>query len=255
MSILSKVITGTKIKPPRVLIYGPSGVGKTTWAAGAPAPILVPTEDGRGALDIPALPVAQTYVEIHNAITALYEEDHKYRTVIIDRLDHLEPLIWKATCELHNKSSIEEFGYGKGYVEALAMWRQFFAMLTALRDDKGMAVICTAHHEIKSFADPDSEPYDRYQIKLHKSASALALESVDAVFFATTRRAAIKNEKGDRARGVGDGERILLTEERPSHVAKNRWSLPYELPLQFSAFSAALKQSTTKPVNSGADKE
>jgi hypothetical protein len=153
MSILSTVITGTKIKPPRVLIYGPSGVGKTTWAAGAPAPILVPTEDGRGALDIPALPVAQSYIEVHNAITALYEEDHAYRTVIIDSLDHLEPLIWKGT------------------------------------------------------------------------------------------------------RGVGDGERILLTEERPSHVAKNRWSLPYELPLQFSAFSASLKQSTTKPVNTGTDKE
>ena len=43
-------------KPPRILIHGVAGVGKTTFAAGAPAPVFICTEDGLGTLDATQFP-------------------------------------------------------------------------------------------------------------------------------------------------------------------------------------------------------
>jgi hypothetical protein len=259
MSILNQVKTGPRRVPPRLVIYGPGGVGKTTWAAKSPAPLLLPTEDGQGVLDIPALPRATSYTDhVHAALMAVLNDEHNFRTLIVDSLDHLEPLIWADTCKLGGKASIEDFGYGKGYVEALGFWRQFYGLLDAIRERRGMAVILIAHHEVKAYQDPSQEGYDRYQIKLHKGAAALAQEWADAVLFATYRVHAV--EVGGKTKGMGTGERVLLTEERPSHVAKNRWGLPYELPLEFAAFAAAHStamkpKTTTTTTEADAQKE
>lgn len=241
MSILSSVTTEHRPTPPRVILYGTGGIGKTTWASNAPAPIMIRSENGIGNLKIPAFPVATAYEQIHNQLIALLDEPHEYKSVIIDSLDHTEPLIWDAVCRLNGKKTIEEFGYGKGYNEALAFWRQMYALLSRINTERGMAIILLAHHEVKSYNDPANDPYDRYQIKLHKAASALAQEWADCILFATYR--VVTDDSGARTRGIGCGERCVYTEERPSHVAKNRWSLPYELPLDWVSFQEALKQS------------
>jgi hypothetical protein len=243
MDLADMIQRGQRQQPPRIIIYGPGGVGKTTWAAGAPGAVILPTEDGSDSLDVARLPKATSYHDVMQSLNALHDQPHEFRTLVVDSLDHMEPLIWRATCEIGGKRSIEDFGYGRGYVEALGIWRQFFALCDDLRSDRGMALIYVAHHEIKSYQDPSSEPYDRYQIKMHKTAAALAIESVDAVLFATYRVHAVEGSTG-RVRGMGSGERILLTEERPSHIAKNRWNLPYELPLDFAVFAAAKKSAS-----------
>ena len=253
MSILKSVITGRRVQPPRITIYGPGGVGKTTWASGAPSPIILATEDGRGNLSTPTLPLSKSMAEVGAALVALREEEHAYKTLIVDSLDHLEPLIWRQVIEQAANpkiKSIEDFGYGKGYVEAMGTWRKFFGHLADLRDKRGMAIVLVAHHEIKAFQDPTSDPYDRYQIKLHKAAAGLVQEWSDAVLFATYQTTVIEGDNG-KTRGVGCGKRTLLTEERPTHVAKNRWSLPYELDMplsnSFQPFADALRTATVPP--------
>src|SRR5690606_37239112 len=114
-------------KPPRIIIHGEPGVGKTTFAACAPAPVIIQTEDGLGNLDVEAFPLAASLEDVMGALTALYEEGHSYATLVVDSLDWLEPLIWQRVCRDHNVASIEALGYGKGYVEALGYWRTFFA--------------------------------------------------------------------------------------------------------------------------------
>ncbi len=100
------------------LTYGTSGVGKTTFAANMPSPVFIQTEDGAGNLTLQAFPIAKSYDDVMSAITALCEK-HEYQTVVIDSLDHLEPLIWKKVCEDNNVKSIEQLTYGKGYTMAL----------------------------------------------------------------------------------------------------------------------------------------
>lgn len=232
---LKSIRRGPRLSPPRIIMYGPHGVGKTTFGASGPNPILLPIdgEDGKGLLDIPDFPLLKSYGEVIEAIGTLYDGGHDFETAIFDSLDWLEPLIWRETCQRNGWTDIESPGYGKGYVAADDVWREYLSGLSALRDVKGMAIVLLAHCEITKFNDPNNEPYDRYGIKLHKRANALVQEWAEAVFFANYK---VHTEKSDAGfnkkvvRGAGFGERVIYTEERPAHLAKNRWDLPPEMP-------------------------
>ena len=154
MAINLSSLARNAIKPPRIIIHGDPGIGKTTFAVCADAPVVIQTEDGLGSLDATCFPLARSFDEVMEAVVSLYQEPHDFKTLVVDSLDWLEPLIWQTVCVTHGKKSIEEFGYGKGYVEALGIWRQFFDGITALRDDRGMAIVMTAHSEQKRVEDP-----------------------------------------------------------------------------------------------------
>ena len=126
---LSDVISGPKLEPPRITIYGGAGVGKSTFAAGAPNAIFLPTEDGIGVIGADRFPLMESYDAVVEAIEELTKEDHKFKTVVIDSLDWLEPLVWKKVCDIHKLKSIEEPGYGKGYTFAAEIWRDLLSKL------------------------------------------------------------------------------------------------------------------------------
>jgi len=145
---LSSLVRENEVKAPRILIHGVSGVGKTTFASEANAPVFLQTEDGLGTLNVAHFPLARTWDEVLEALTALYKEAHDYRTLVIDSVDWLEPLIWARTCKDNGWASIEDAGFGKGYVSALAYWRRYVDALNALRDERGMTIIQIAHTDI-----------------------------------------------------------------------------------------------------------
>ena len=123
------------------------------------------------------------------------------------------------------------------------MWRDYLGAIDALREDKGMIVVQTAHAEVKRFDSPETEPFDRYQIKLHSRGSALVQEHADMVLFANFKAAVSKDAVGfnqSRTRGIGAGTRTIYTEERPPFLAKNRHGLPPELPMSWAAIEAAM---------------
>jgi len=244
---LASLKRSTALVPPRLLVHGVAGVGKTTFAASAPGAVIVPTEDGIGALEVDHFPLARSFGEVMEALAALYDEPHEFRTVVVDSVDWLEPLIWAEACRQNNWGSIEEPGYGKGYVAALDLWREYLDGLNALRDARGMTVIQIAHTDIKRFDSPEHEPYDRYVIKLHARASALLQEHSDLVLFANYRISTVKSDVGFNkkvTRALGTGERVLHTAERPAFLAKNRYALPETLPLDWQAFAAAMPHPT-----------
>lgn len=240
---LASLRTSTSLTPPRLLTYGVAGVGKTLFATSAPRPAVIQTEDGLGTISAATFGVLRSFDEVMEAIGSLYSEPHDFQTVVLDSLDWLEPLIWQHTARLHNQPNIEAFGYGKGFLAALDIWRSLLEGLNALRDERGMAVILLAHAEIKRFDSPETEPYDRYQPKLHRSASALVQEHVDAVLFANYRITTLKSDAGfgkKIVRGVSGGDRLLHTVERPAFLAKNRFGLPETLPLSWPDLAAAI---------------
>lgn len=243
---LAQLTRANTPKPPRLLVHGVAGVGKTTFAAEANHPVFVQTEDGLGTLSSAHFPLSRTFEEVIEALVALYTEDHDFRTVVIDSVDWLEPLLWAKACRDNGWNSIEDAGYGKGYIAALNLWRQYIDGLNALRDDRGMTVIQIAHTDIKRFDSPEHDPYDRYVIKLHARAAALLQEHSDVVLFANYRISTVKADVGFNKkinRALGSGERVLYTAERPAFLAKNRYGLPETLPLDWTAFAQAMPES------------
>lgn len=251
---LRSIITQHKRRPPCIVIYGPHGVGKTTFACSATRPIVVRTEDGLGVLNVPAFPVARDFNDVLDALASLAGGEHKFRTVVVDTIDWLEPLVWAKVCADANVANIEQVGggYGKGYLAADTRWKMFLDCLTNLRD-MGMTVIVIAHSDIKTFNAPDTEPYDRYQPKLHKRASALLQEWADIIGFAHHEVFVTKTESGFNKkvnRGQGTGSRLLSLHEQPAYLAKTRYPLPESVPLEWATFAAELRAAyavTTTP--------
>jgi hypothetical protein len=247
---LASLRSSTSLSPPRLLLYGVAGVGKTEFAAASPRPVILQTEDGLGRIEATTFGLLRSFDEIMEALGALYSEPHEFETLVVDSLDWLEPLVWQHTARTHNQPDIESFGYGKGYLAALDTWRSFLDGVNALRDERGMGVILIAHAEIKRFDSPETEPYDRYQPKLHRSASALVQEHVDAVLFANYRVSTLKSDVGFNkkvVRGVSGGDRLLHTAERPAFLAKNRFGLAETLPLSWPELAAGIPFYATPP--------
>lgn len=219
-------------KPPRILIYGGQGVGKTTFASLAPHPIFIQTEDGLASVDSDAFPLATSFSDVIKYLGELATEQHDYKTIVVDSTDWLERLIYAQVCAERNVKTIGDIAYGAGYNQAIDLWQQYIDCLNYLRDERGMIVIQIAHAQVKRYENPETDAYDRYQIKMHDKASALLLEHSDAVIFVNHVVGVKKEQDGfsKRTRAIGSGERVLFTEERPAFVAKNRYGLPSEIP-------------------------
>jgi hypothetical protein len=216
--------------PPVIIFYGVGKIGKTSLAAEFPDPLYLATDGEHTPSDIelPTPGTIESFDDLLNIFGELLTEEHDRKTVIIDSLDGLEPLVWAATCRRLNISSIEEPGYGRGYLEADREWNEYFQAVSAMKQ-AGLAVVQIAHPEIVRFDSPTSDPYSRYIVKLHKRASALAREKADIIGF-LNYRITLKEKEVARQTKVthaeGGKERQIHLVEGPGYVAGNRYSLP-----------------------------
>jgi hypothetical protein len=242
---LASIRKGPQALPPRIVIYGEHGLGKSTFGASAPNPIFIQTEDGLASLDVASFPLAARHEDVLEAVGALYAEEHDYQTVVLDSLDWAEKLIWSYVARKHDKASIEDFGYGRGFTFAAEALAELLAGLNALRTERGMAVVLTAHAQVKRFDDPTSASYDRFELALHKAASALVSEWADVIGFASHDIVVRTEEAGfnKKLKKAVASDRVIYTERAPAFNAKNRYSLPPKLPLSWDSFSSALAES------------
>lgn len=244
---LQSISRGQAVRAPRILLYSSHGVGKSTFGAGADAPIFIQTEDGADELGVARFPLATQYQDIVDAIGALYNEEHDFRTVVIDTIDWADQLIWSA---INAKHSAQDLAYGKGSVIAAEYWRSLLDGLNALRNERGMAIVLIAHAQVKRFDSPEVEPFDRYMPKLQERSSALVQEWCDCVLFTNFKTLVKKDDVGFNqkvSRGVTTGERLLYTVEKPAYLAKNRYGLPEQLPLSWQSFADAISSKVSQP--------
>lgn len=230
MSILEKKFRALRAEqPPRVVIYGPPGMGKTTLASEFPNPVFIQVEDGTPAgLDLVGVQ-PKTFEEVIEAMEALYAEEHQFQTVVLDSLDKMQPLLWDAVCKDNNWASIETPGYGKGYVQTEYRWREFLDGMNALRRDRGMNIVLITHSDVERFDDPTSVSYSQYQMRLHKSGRKLVEDEVDAILLLKYEASVKQEEQGfnkTRAHAEGGSQRFIYAEGRPAFVAKNRYGMP-----------------------------
>ena len=250
ISLASLKKTGTA-RPPRIVLYGTHGIGKSTFAAQAPDPVFIQTEEGLDAVSATAFPLCQSFDDILKCIGVLASESHDFQTVVLDSADWAEQLIQKRVAQDNNVKTIDAIGYGRGYKAAADYWRQLLDGFDHLRTDKNMQVIMLAHSQVRRFDDPLADPYDRYQLDLHHGSASLVSEWCDIMMFANQQYSTVKSDVGFNqkvTRAVGTGNRVLYTQERPGWQAKSRWSLPDTLPLDYSKFAEALGNSMAQIV-------
>lgn len=223
-------------EPPRVLIYGPEKAGKTTLASEFPDTVFLQVEDGTGTLEINGWPIT-SYADAVDAIGVLYNDDHSFRTVVVDSLSTLQPMVWAETGARgddkgNKKTRIEDFGYGKGYVYALAVWQELLDGLNALRRDRAMNIVLIAHSKIDRFDDPETVAYSRYEIDLHEKARDLIKRDMDVILLLKPDVTIKSEDQGfNKTRAIATGGRNVWmhTDSRPAYVAGNRFGLPEKI--------------------------
>lgn len=235
MSLLSQISRGRTYAPPRILLYGIEGIGKSTFASNFPAPVFVQTEDGLGELDCAKFPLCKTAGAALDQLTALASQPNDYKTVVVDSLDWLERLIWDGVCLDNRVKAIDNIPYGKGYGIALAHWREVLDVLSALRD-QGKLILLLAHAAPEEYSDPEVSNLVRYVPRLHKLARSLVKEYVDLVLLATRLHGAAKGESEGNPR-------VVRSSPTPFQDAKTRYAIPNVLPLDAAAVLDAIRQS------------
>lgn len=230
-----KIISGKIIKPQKVVIYGPEGIGKSTFAAQFPKPLFIDTEGSTSHLEVDRLPRPTSWQMLKQYIKDLKGNTMGYHTLVIDTADWAERLCEEAICQSNGKVGIEDFGYGKGYTYVK---EEFGRLLDSLSDliDAGMNVVLTAHSIIRKFELPEETgAYDRYELKLGQKAgnqcAALAKEWADMVLFVNYKEIVITTK--DNKKKVSGGKRVMYTAHNPCWDAKNRHGLAEELPFDY----------------------
>lgn len=252
MSLLSKVTKGKQSLPHLFILHGVEGIGKSSTAAQAPNPIFFGPELGTMNLDVARFPTPAAWSDATKACDALLLEKHDYKTIVIDSLDWMELLLYRSLCDRDKVASIElcAGGFGRGVSEALGEMSKLRDKLSLLRDKKQMNVILIAHSRVVEFQDPTTDSgYSRYEMKLQESKNvsnrAMWREYVDSVLFCNFET--FSKGEGKQARGFSTRERKMWTERSAGFDAKNRFGLPYELPLSYEAYDTAVRSSQEKP--------
>lgn len=239
-----KIIKGPKARARRLLLYGQEGVGKTTFAAGAPRPIFLDFENGTNDLDVERTELIKSWGQLKEAISWLTYEPHDYRSLVIDTVDWLEKVIWKYVCDAGQVDSIEKYekGFGKGYVKAAEGWQALVGLLDECVETRGLNVILLGHCQAVKVDSPEQETYQQFSPDLHKFAASILREWADEVFFASFRVFIRKEELGfkkERNIAVGKDDRYIQTRHSAGVQAKNRLpSLPNEIELSWAAYEA-----------------
>ena len=250
-------ITSGKIdKAKKVVFYGPEGVGKSTFASHFPDPLFIDTEGSTTELDVKRYPKPSSWQMLIQEVQEIIQLK-PCKTLVIDTADWAEKLCTEFICSKFGKSGVEDFGYGNGYTYIAEEWGRFLNLLQDVIDIANINVLLTAHAIIRKFEQPNEMgAYDRWELKLGKKTTGqtapITKEWADMVLVANYKIFSVQaDEKGKKHKAQG-GQRVMYTTHHPCWDAKNRFGLPDELPLDYSAIAHIfnnVEQSTNTNVN------
>lgn len=231
------ITRGIQQKPLKVVIYGPEGIGKSTFASRFPDPLFIDTEGSTARMDVARTDTPTSLAMLTQLLTEIRDNPPGCKTLVIDTIDWAERLCIAAVCAKNAKAGIEDFGYGKGYSY---VYEEMGRILNLLNDiaERGMHIVLTAHAAIRKFEQPDEMGvYDRWELKLINSPKcnvcAMIKEWADMVLFANYKTYAVAVDKDGKKNKARGGERVMYTAHNPCWDAKNRFGLAPELPFDF----------------------
>lgn len=243
------ITTGIEKTPIKTVIYGAEGVGKSSLAAQFPNPLFLDTEGGTSRLNVRRIRIAN-WEDLIATVKEVIDTPEVCKTLVVDTADWAESFCIDFICNKYRQTSIESFGYGKGYTYIQEEFGEFLKLLTKVTE-VGINVVIIAHGKPRKFELPDEQgAFDRYETKLTRQVAPLIKEWCDMLLFCNYKTFVVTTENNSKkAQG---GKRVMYTTHNPCWDAKNRFNLPDELDLDFKSiahlFSDVTPQEIKQPV-------
>jgi len=230
MSLLSTVSKPAP-RPTICTLTGDPGVGKTVLANTFPNPIFIRAEDGLESIPADqkpdAFPVITKVDNLWEQLSALIDEEHEYQTVVIDSVTQLETLFGEHVVKSDPKKpkSLAQAngGYGAGYLAVAAMHGRVRKAAKVLNEKRNMNVVFIAHSETTTIELPDSDPYSRYELRLHKKCQTHYTDNTDLVAY--LKLETFTTGDGERKKAISSGQRIAVCHTDAAQVSKNRYGI------------------------------
>lgn len=203
-----QIIKGKIPSAKKITIYGPEGIGKSTFAAQFPDPVFIDTEGSTKEMDVARFKKPTSWTMLLEQINYVKNNPDICRTLVIDTIDWAEAMCVEHICAKHHKDGLESFGYGMGYVYVKEEFGRFLNSLEEVVN-AGVNVVLTAHAQIRKFEQPDEMgAYDRWELKLGKKTSSqtapLVKEWSDALLFANYKTYSVAaDDKGKKHKAQG----------------------------------------------------
>lgn len=244
-------VTSTRqAKALKVVVYGPEGIGKTTFANNFPQPVYIDTEGSTNFIDGQKLPDPTSWTMLLEELEYLKSTPGVARTIVIDTMDWAEALAKQHLMAKNNWDAIDASSYGTRYV---ALADEIGKLLNKLSElvELNYNVVLLAHSETKKHELPDElGAFDRYVLKLERRDASLVKEWADMILFANFKTTVITDSKTNSKKATG-GQRVMYTTHKPTWDAKNRLGLADELPFDYeqirSQFEQVMPQTESVP--------
>lgn len=242
------VTAGVQDSPVKTVLYGPEGIGKSTFASHFPDPVFIDTEGGTKRLNVARLPQPTSWAMLLDEVAEVRKGSIPCGTLVIDTADWAERLAIDAVCAKAKVDGLEGFGYGKGYTY---LKEEFGKLLDALEEvlNTGHNVLILAHAAITKFEQPDAAgSYDRWAMKTTKQVEPLIREWCDMLLFVNYQTVVEKSGSAPNAKNkVTGGRRVMYTTHHPCWDAKNRFGLPDEMPFDYAGIAACIPGTAPAP--------
>lgn len=241
-----KISSGKKMAPIKAIIYGDNGVGKTTFAASARNPIIVDLEGNCNHIEVDKQRIT-SLKEFEEFIDALINQDHEYKTLVIDSLDSLEILISEKISQVYTS---QELSFGKSGGIWAKHIKDLVLKLDVLSNRKAMNIVFTAHWKVKPANNPMTDQYDRYDLRINEQMRTGFCNWVQCILLAL--KEVIFEEDKKNSTGFGKKKaknierRVLYTRGDPTYYGKNVFDLPGKLPLDWEQFTNNVKNFYSK---------
>lgn len=229
------VITTSIRKPPKLVIYGKPGIGKSRFARSLPNPFFIRTEDRHDHLSVQADDhVILNYMDlISGQLDELIKDPRGFKSVVLDTADSAEKIVHAYVAHRAGTDNIldpKALPFYQGMRQSAMIWEnEILPRLTRLNEEKRMLPCIISHISTAHIMHPVYGDYPQFTLGVDSSRNGCAskiFKWADIVAFMDWQTTTVGKEETGNLRLRSTDQRVLRIKPKAGWETKESYNLP-----------------------------